>query len=318
MIRRAVGRIHICRKIDSRAVVSSGAVIGQDVSIGPFSVIGPGVKVGSGSVIGPHAVIEGATELGEEVKVGPFSVIGGEPQDKKWSSGDDDDSLIEARSSQWNAGLVIGAKSVMREGLSVHIGTVDVTRIGSGVLLMGSVHVAHDVVIGDRVVVANGAGIAGHAHVGPGAVIGGGAGVRQKVVIGREAMIGGLAAVTSDVLPWTLVAGNRASLHGLNLVGLRRAGVPRSTIKLLGQGLEYLTPGVTGRDVPLDGLKSLLDVEELEDKSTFAQRAVVLSETVIQAQGAERSERERDALARLHLLSAFALGAAFRRGVTLP
>lgn len=210
------------QKIHPTAIVSAKAQIGQNVEVGPYSIIGDDVKIGDGTVIKSHVVIEGDTMIGKNNKIFPFATIGLVPQDLKFRGE--------------KSRVVIGDNNTIREHVTIHLGTEDgamVTTIGSNCLLMVGVHIAHDCIVGDHVILANNATLAGHVEVGDHVVIGGLSAVHQFVRIGAGAMIGGMSGVESDVIPNGLVMGERASLAGLNLVGLKRRGISREEIHAL-------------------------------------------------------------------------------------
>lgn len=206
-------------RIDPRAVVHPEARIGAGVEIGPFAVVGPGVTVGDGCRVGSHAVIEGATTLGPECRVSPMSALGGPPQDLKYR---DEPTVLE-----------IGSRNHVREFVTMNRGTVGGggrTVVGDDNLFMAYAHVAHDCHVGSRTIFANGATLAGHVEVGDDATIGAFSGIHQFTRVARHAFIGGYSVVTQDALPWVLTVGNRAEGHGINLVGLKRRGVPAATV----------------------------------------------------------------------------------------
>lgn len=209
-------------QIHSSAVIEPGAEIGPGCEIGPFCHIGPEVKLGAGVKLKSHVVIAGDTEIGEGTEVFPFASIGQIPQDLKFKGE--------------KSRLVIGKRNRIREYVTMNTGTEGgggVTRIGDDGLFMASCHVAHDAQIGDRVILVNSVAIAGHCVLEDDVIVGGLSGVHQWVRIGRGAIIGALSMVTADVIPHALVAGPRAKLEGLNLVGLKRRGVPRAEIGAL-------------------------------------------------------------------------------------
>ena len=219
-------------KVHPTAVVEPGARIGEGVVIGPFCVVGPQVVLEARVELKAHVVVQGDTVVGAGTVVFPFAVLGEVPQD-----------LIYAGEP---ARLRIGPGNRIREHVTMHIGTAGgggETRIGANGLFMAGCHVAHDARVGDRVVVANSAAIAGHCIIGDDVVIGGLCGIHQFVRIGRGAMIGALSMVTHDVIPHGLVQGPRGELDGLNLVGLRRRGVPREEISLLRSAFQDLRNG---------------------------------------------------------------------------
>ena len=207
--------------IHPSAVIEDGAIIGKNVSIGPFAYIGSQVINGDNTIVAPHAVIEGRTTIGKNNRIFSHSAVGTIPQDLKYNGED-----VE---------LSIGDNNTIREFTLLNPGTKgggSVTKIGNGNLLMGYVHLGHDVIMGDNCILANGATLAGHVELGNYVVIGGLTPVHQFVHIGDYAMIGGASALAQDIPPFCLAEGNRANLRGLNLTGLRRS-MEREDINLL-------------------------------------------------------------------------------------
>ncbi len=199
-------------QIHPTAIVEDGAILGNDVKIGAFCTVGKDVKLGNGVELVSHVVVDGDTEIGDNTKIYPFSAIGTHPQDLSYRFGD-------------KVKLIIGKNNTIRENVLINPGTLKdkgLTLIGDNNLFMGSTHVAHDAIIGNHIVMVNQSMVAGHVHVGDHAIIGGNTPVHQFVKIGEYAMIGGGGAVAQDIPPYTLAEGNRASVRGLNLVGLRR------------------------------------------------------------------------------------------------
>ncbi len=209
-------------RIHPSAVVDKEAMLDGDVTVGPFAVIGPKVSIGPGTTVDHHASILGRTTIGAGNRIFPFASVGSVPQDLKYRGED--------------TALVIGDRNVIREFTTLNIGTAGgggTTSIGNGCLLMAYVHVAHDCRVGDGVVMANCATLAGHITVEDHAVIGGLTGIHQFVRIGTMAMIGGASAIVMDVPPYMTATGNRAELHGLNLIGLKRSGLDDERISAL-------------------------------------------------------------------------------------
>jgi len=204
------------------ALVDPKATLGTGVRIGAFAVVGPEVKLGAGVEIGHHCVLEGRIEIGERASVGHGSLLGGRPQDLKFR--DDTPS-----------GVRIGADTVIREYVTVHRATRagGWTEIGNGCLIMSMSHVAHDCRIGDGAIVINYAGITGHCQIGERATIGGLVGMVPFTRIGAYAYIGGCSRINADVPPFVLAEGNPAVAHGINVVGLRRAGIAVADRRLL-------------------------------------------------------------------------------------
>jgi len=197
--------------IHPTAIIEDGAIIGDDVTIGAYSYISSKAKIGEGSTISSHVVIEGDTTIGKNNRIFSHAVVGSMPQDLKYAGED--------------VQLIIGDNNTIREFTLINPGTKgggSITKIGNGNLLMGYVHLGHDVILGDNCILANGATLAGHVELGNHVVIGGLTPIHQFVHIGDYAMIGGASALAQDIPPYCLAEGNRATLRGLNLTGLRR------------------------------------------------------------------------------------------------
>ena len=219
-------------EIHPTALVDPKAELDEDVSVGAYCVIGRGVRLCAGVRLESHVVIMGRTTLGPGCRVFPFACLGHRPQDMKYRG--------EATR------LVIGRNNQIREHVTMHPGTVGgggITRIGDDGLYMAAIHVAHDCQIGDRVIMANNATLGGHVEVQDDAVLGGVCAIHQYVRIGRQAMIGGLAGVEYDIIPYGMALGNRARLDGLNVVGLKRRGVPRAEIQAMRAAFRALFTG---------------------------------------------------------------------------
>jgi UDP-N-acetylglucosamine acyltransferase len=224
--------IHPSARVHPRALVEEGAEIGAEARIGPFAVIGPEVRLGPGAEVRAHAVVTGATEIGADAAVFPFAVVGEVPQDLKYRGEP--------------TCLVVGARTRIREHATLNTGTAaggGVTRVGEDCLIMAGAHVAHDCRVGDRVIMVNNSALAGHCVVEDEVILGGLSGVHQWVRLGRGAIVGAVTMVTHDVIPYGLVQGPRGRLDGLNLVGLKRAGVPRADITALRAAFQALAQG---------------------------------------------------------------------------
>ncbi len=203
--------------IDSTARVVSGAVIGSDVTIGPYCIVGPHVSLGNGCVLQSHVNIEGHTSVGSRTKISPFVSLGGPPQSIKYAG--------------QPTRLEIGSECVIRESVTMNIGTAEdggLTKVGDRCFIMTGTHVAHDCKVGDDVVFANNVLLGGHSIIGDRVTFGGGAAVRQFVRIGEGAMIVGLSGIRADVIPFGMAHGPLADLVGLNVVGLRRRGIDKA------------------------------------------------------------------------------------------
>ncbi len=208
-------------KISPLAVIEEGAVIEENVTIAPFCFISSQAKIGEGTIIDHGACIYGKTTIGKHNHIFSHAVLGSIPQDLKFNGEE-----VE---------LIIGDHNTIREFTLFNPGTEgggSVTRVGSHNLFMGYVHLGHDVIIGDHCILANAATLAGHVVMGNHAVIGGITPIHQFVNIGDYAMVGGASALAQDVPPYCMAEGNRATLRGLNLTGLRRH-IERSEIDAL-------------------------------------------------------------------------------------
>jgi len=197
--------------IDARAVIAPSAEIAADVDIGPFTVIGADVVIGAGTWVGPHAVINGPTRIGRENKIFQFASLGDAPQDKKYKG---EPTRLE-----------IGDRNVFREFVTVNRGTTHdqgVTTIGSDNLLMAYAHVAHDCLLGDKIVMSNCATLGGHVEIGDWVIMGGLSAVHQHTKIGAHCFIANNAAVTRDVPPYVMAVGQPAVPHSVNSEGLKR------------------------------------------------------------------------------------------------
>ncbi len=198
--------------IHKTAIIDSKAKISGSAKIGSYSVIGPNVEIGDDTIIHSHVNIVGNTKIGNGNKIYPFAAIGNDPQDLKFNGED--------------TKLIIGDNNKIREYVTIHPGTKGgggLTKIGNNCLFMISSHIAHDCNVGNNVIIANNVPLGGHVTIEDHVIIGGNSAVQQFTRIGKMAMIGGMTGVLHDVIPYGLSTGNRNSLQGLNLIGLRRA-----------------------------------------------------------------------------------------------
>jgi UDP-N-acetylglucosamine acyltransferase len=211
------------------AIIHSGAEIEEGVIIGPYSIIGENVRIRKGTSIGSHCVLDGITEIGENCKFFPFSSIGAAPQDLKYKNEE--------------TSVVIGNNNTFREFVTVHRGTKTgrgKTVIGEDNFFMAYVHIAHDCIIGNRSILANASTLGGHVEIGNDSIIGGLTGIHQFVRIGDYVMIGGASAVAQDIPHFVSAAGNRTSLYGLNMIGLKRKGFTKERIDSLKKAYKIL------------------------------------------------------------------------------
>jgi UDP-N-acetylglucosamine acyltransferase len=219
-------------RIHSMAVIEDGAVIGENVVVGPFCHIGGRVTLKDDVQVLSNAVVTGFTEIGRGSRIFPMAVIGGVSQ-----------SLHEAGE---DSRLVVGENCTMREGVTMNCGTVGgggITSVGDNCLFLANSHVAHDCRLGNDIILSNNVMLAGHVQVGDRAILSGGCAVHQFSRIGRQAFIGGLSAVNYDVIPYGMLNGNPGVLGGLNVVGMTRAGIERSTIHTVRRAYKAIFDG---------------------------------------------------------------------------
>jgi len=208
--------------IHNTAIIDSKAKIAKDVIVGAYSIIGPDVNIGSGTIVQSHVSIIGDTTIGKNNKIYSFASIGNDPQDLKYKNE--------------KTKIIIGDNNKFREYVTVNPGTLGgggLTKIGNNCLFMVHSHIAHDCSIGDNVVLANSVPIGGHAKIEDDVIIGGNSAVQQFTRVGKLSMIGGMCGVVKDVLPYSLVYGNRSILQGINLIGLRRKNISNDKINKL-------------------------------------------------------------------------------------
>lgn len=237
------------------AAIDPTARCGAEIVVGPYAVIESGAEIGDGCEVRAHAVIKRFTTLGPNNIIYEGAILGGEPQDLGFK--------------QCESYLRIGASNAFRESVTVHRGTQpeSETVIGSNCFIMACAHVAHNCKLGDRVIIANNVALAGHVEIQDGAFISGGVVVHQFCRLGRLAMIGGNSKIVQDCLPFVVTDGVPSRAHGLNLVGLRRAGFKSSEIQKLKEGYRILLRSGLGLEVALSRMAELGDplVNELMD-----------------------------------------------------
>ncbi len=215
--------------IHPTAVVHPTAEIAEGVEIGPYSIIGENVILGEGTRVGPHVVICRDTVIGKNCQILQFGSIGEIPQDLKYSG-------EETR-------VIIGDHNVIREYVTIHRASVHgdgKTELGNHNFLMAYAHVAHDCKIGNHVIMANGATLGGHIEIEDYAILGGLSAAHQFVRIGTHCIISGLTGIPQDIPPYTMAAGERARLYGLNVTGLKRHHFPEETLRSLKKAYRLL------------------------------------------------------------------------------
>jgi UDP-N-acetylglucosamine acyltransferase len=207
--------------IHPTAIVARGAELADGVEVGPYCIVGEHVRLGPRTRLLAHVVVEGRTEIGADCTIRHFANLGAPPQ---------------AAYNGEPTRLVVGDRNLIREHVTMHIGTAagrGVTQVGNDGQFMATSHVGHDCVVGDNVILAHSATLGGHVHVDDFVMVSGLAAIHQFCRVGRYSFIGGLAAVTKDVIPYGLVWGNHAHLEGLNLVGLKRRNFSREAVNEL-------------------------------------------------------------------------------------
>jgi len=208
--------------IDPRAIVDPKARLAADVQVGPWSIIGPDVEIGEGTVIGPHVILKGPTVIGRHNRIFQFSSIGEDTPDLKYQGEP--------------ARLRIGDHNTIREGVTIHRGTVqdrEETTLGDHNLLMAYVHIGHDSVIGNHCILVNNTALAGHVHVDDWAILSGYTLVHQFCRIGAHSFSGMGTAIGKDVPAYVTVFGNPAEARSMNFEGMRRRGFSAEAIKEL-------------------------------------------------------------------------------------
>ena len=205
-------------QVSPLASVSKDATIGPGAIIEPFAFVDAGVEIGPGTWIGPHAVVHSGTRIGSNCKIFSGAVLGAVPQDLKFQG---EPSTVE-----------IGDRTVVRECVTINRGTADrmATKVGSDCLLMAYCHLAHDVFVGDHVIIANSGNIAGHVTIEDWVIIEGMVGVQQFVTIGQHAFVAGGSMVRKNIPPFIKAAREPLSFIGVNSIGLRRRGFTNDQI----------------------------------------------------------------------------------------
>ncbi len=208
--------------IDPRAVVDPGARLADNVQVGPWTLIGPGVEIEEGTVVASHVVLKGPTRIGRNNKIFQFSSVGEDTPDLKYNGEP--------------TRLVIGDNNTIREGVTIHRGTVQdrgETTIGNNNLLMAYVHIGHDSVIGNNCILVNNTALAGHVHVGDWAILSGFTLVHQYCHIGPHCFSAMGTAIGKDVPAFVTVAGNPAEARSMNFEGMRRRGISEMAMQAL-------------------------------------------------------------------------------------
>jgi UDP-N-acetylglucosamine acyltransferase len=199
--------------IHPTALVDPAAKVADDVEIGAFTLVGPKVTIGPGSWIGPHVVLTGRTTIGRNARIFQFASIGEEPQDKKYAGEDTE--------------LIIGDNNTIRELCTFSRGTIQgggKTIIGNNNWIMACVHIAHDCILGDNIIMANNTSLAGHVTVGDWAILSGYSLIHQFCSVGEHSFTSFASHVNQSIPPYVTVSGEKAKARGVNTEGLRRRG----------------------------------------------------------------------------------------------
>lgn len=260
--------IHETAQIHPAAVVEEGAVIGANVTVGPFTYITSGITIGEGTEVMSHVVIKGNTVIGKDNRIFPHAVIGEENQDKKYGGED--------------TRVVIGDRNVIREAVQIHRGTVQdkaSTVVGNDNLLCVNAHIAHDVIVGNHTHIGNNSILGGHVTVEDYAGVMALSAVHPFCSVGAYAYIGGCSAVVQDVPAYVLAQGNHASPFGLNLVGLKRNGFEKSEIRALQKAYKEIYRSGKTQAEALPALKELAaewpSVQRLIDMLENSERGII-------------------------------------------
>ena len=241
-------------KIHPTAIVEDGAVLGEDVVVGPYANIGADVKIGARTTIQQGAIIRGHTTIGEDCQIFPYACIGMKTQDLKYKEGSV--SYVE-----------IGNRTVIREFATVHLGTADgeKTIIGDDCLFMAYCHAAHGCILGNHVICSNSVQLAGDVHLQDWAIVGGCAASHQFCTVGKHAMVGGMTKIRQDVPPFMLcdMEGSAQKVIGPNVVGLKRRGFSNDVIGALKEAFRFIYHSGLNRSQALERVEN--DIEQIPE-----------------------------------------------------
>jgi len=242
------------------AIVEDGAQLGAGVEVGPFCIVERTAVLGDGVRLLSHALVKGHTTVGARTVIHPQCVLGGEGQIRR-------NDYTEGR-------LVIGAGCVIREGVTMSVGSRaggGLTTVGDNCYFMAMSHVAHDCHVGNDVTMVNGAVLGGHASIGQGVILGGVSAVQQFCRVGKGAMIGGITGVNTDVIPYGMATGDHAVLGGLNIIGMKRRGLSRDEINAMRHAFKaiFLTGGGSLFDRARAAKAKWAGVEQVQEMTDF-------------------------------------------------
>lgn len=239
--------------IDPRAIIDPSARLADDVVVGPWSIIGPDVEIGEGTVLGPNVIIKGPTRIGKHNRVYQFASLGEDTPDRKYKGEP--------------TRLVIGDHNIIREGVTMHRGTIqdrDETTVGDHNLIMAYAHIGHDSVVGNHCILVNNVALAGHVHIGDWAILSGYTLVHQFCHIGAHAFAGMGTAIGKDVPAYVTVSGNPAEARSMNFEGLRRRGFSSEAIHALRRAYKIVyRQGLTVEQALIDLAESATEFPEV-------------------------------------------------------
>ena len=249
--------------IHPTALIDPKAELADDVEVGAFSIVDAKVRIGAGTRIGPHAVITGRTTIGENNHIFQFTSIGEQPQDKKYADEDTE--------------LIIGDNNTIRELCTFSRGSLQgggVTRIGNNNWIMACVHIAHDCLLGDNIIMANNASLAGHVTVGNHAILSGYSLIHQFCTVGEHSFTSFASHVNQSIPPYVTVSGEKARVKGINSEGLKRMGYTSAQIKQVRRAYKVLYR----EGKPLEEAKGILaemaeDFPEIQPMADFLKTA---------------------------------------------
>ncbi len=252
--------------IHPTAIIDEQSQISSDVIIGPYCIVGPKVCIDSGTVLKSHVVVSGRTTIGKNNKIYPFASIGEDPQDKKYAREDTE--------------VIIGDGNTIREYVTINLGTVDdqcVTRLGNNNWIMAYVHIAHDCVIGDNIIMANCASLAGHVHIGNHVILGGFAKLHQFCRVGDHAFVAMDSGFQKDLPPFIMAQGSPAVPRGINFEGLKRRGFDQDRIAIIKKAYRLLYKSQLPLQQALVEMKALQsdDVNLMVDFITQSDRSII-------------------------------------------
>ncbi|TBU95515.1 acyl-ACP--UDP-N-acetylglucosamine O-acyltransferase [Stutzerimonas kirkiae] len=247
--------------IDPRAIIDPSARLADDVVVGPWSIIGPDVEIGEGTVLGPHVIIKGPTRIGRDNRIYQFASLGEDTPDRKYKGEP--------------TRLVIGDHNIIREGVTMHRGTIqdrDETTVGDHNLIMAYAHIGHDSVVGDHCILVNNVALAGHVHIGDWAILSGYTLVHQFCHIGAHSFAAMGSAIGKDVPAYVTVSGNPAEARSMNFEGMRRRGFSSEVMHALRNAY---------RTVYRRGLTVEAALEELAEDAGAFEEVALFRQTIL-------------------------------------